>query len=83
MRFAQHLSSHLTPEWRKHYIDYDDLKKRIYEMVGGTPGGEDGEDDEDSNAQEGWCALMGNGGPTCTHTILQQRYPNIQWIRNF
>ncbi len=34
MRFAQHLSSHLTPEWRKHYIDYDKLKKMIYEMVG-------------------------------------------------
>ena len=34
MRFAHHLSSHLTPEWRKHYIDYDDLKRRIYEMVG-------------------------------------------------
>ena len=49
MRFAQHLSSHLTPEWRKHYIDYDDLKKRIYEMVGGSPGGdsEGGEDEED------------------------------------
>lgn len=23
MRFAQHLSSHLTPEWRKYYIDYE------------------------------------------------------------
>lgn len=34
MRFAHHLSSHLTPEWRKHYIDYDELKERIYEMVG-------------------------------------------------
>ena len=34
MKFAQHLSSHLTPEWRKHYIDYESLKKRIYEMVG-------------------------------------------------
>lgn len=34
MRFAHHLSSHLTPEWRKHYIDYDELKGRIYEMVG-------------------------------------------------
>lgn len=34
MRFAHHLSSHLTPEWRKHYIDYNDLKGRIYQMVG-------------------------------------------------
>ena len=34
MRFAQHLSSHLTPEWRKNYIRYDELKKMIYQMVG-------------------------------------------------
>lgn len=34
MRFAQHLSSHLTPEWRKNYIRYDELKKMIYRMVG-------------------------------------------------
>ena len=37
MRFAHHLSSHLTPEWRKHYIDYDDLKRRVYEMIGKKP----------------------------------------------
>ena len=37
MRFAHHLSSHLTPEWRNHYIDYDDLKGRIYKMVGTAP----------------------------------------------
>lgn len=43
MRFAHHLSSHLTPEWRKHYIDYDDLKGRVYGMVGKElrVGGED------------------------------------------
>ena len=34
MRFTQHLSSHLTPEWRKYYINYEALKKMIYEMVG-------------------------------------------------
>lgn len=65
MRFAQHLSSHLTPEWRKHYIDYDDLKRRIYEMVGGSPGV--GEEEEDSNAREGWCSL---GGVVCTHVNI-------------
>lgn len=37
MRFAHHLSSHLTPEWRNHYIDYDDLKRRIYKIVGTAP----------------------------------------------
>ncbi len=34
MRFSSHLSSHLTPEWKKHYIDYDGLKKMVYAMVG-------------------------------------------------
>lgn len=43
MRFAHHLSSHLTPEWRKHYIDYDDLKRRVYEMIGKKPQAEDEE----------------------------------------
>ena len=33
MRFARHLVSHLTPEWRKHYIRYYELKKQIYAMV--------------------------------------------------
>ncbi len=33
MRFFNHLTSHLTPEWRQHYIDYGDLKGRIYQMV--------------------------------------------------
>ena len=27
MRFSRHLSSHLTPEWRKKYIQYTELKK--------------------------------------------------------
>ena len=46
MRFAHHLSSHLTPEWRKHYIDYDNLKRRVYKIVGREvkAGGEDEED---------------------------------------
>jgi SPX domain protein involved in polyphosphate accumulation len=33
MRFAQLLSSHLTPEWRAHYIDYKGLKSLIYKIV--------------------------------------------------
>ena len=37
MRFSSHLSSHLTPEWKKHYIDYDSLKKIVYSMVGHSP----------------------------------------------
>lgn len=36
MRFTEHLSSHLTLEWRKHYINYETLKKMIYELVGQT-----------------------------------------------
>lgn len=26
MKFAEHLSAHITPEWRKQYILYDELK---------------------------------------------------------
>lgn len=43
MRFTEHLSSHLTLEWRKHYINYETLKKLIYEIVGQSePSGEEG-----------------------------------------
>jgi hypothetical protein len=34
MRFSRHLSSHLTPEWRKKYIQYTELKRMLYEMIG-------------------------------------------------
>ncbi|XP_067868001.1 xenotropic and polytropic retrovirus receptor 1 homolog [Heterodontus francisci] len=30
MKFAEHLSAHLTPEWRKQYIEYEVLKKMLY-----------------------------------------------------
>lgn len=30
MKFAEHLSAHITPEWRKQYINYEvNLKKNI------------------------------------------------------
>ena len=34
MKFAHHLSAHLTPEWRKHYLEYDRYKDMIYRMAG-------------------------------------------------
>lgn len=52
MKFAHHLSSHLTPEWRKHYIDYENLKERIYKMVGVAPKPEEGEEDEEEGEFE-------------------------------
>ncbi len=33
MKFARRLISHLTPEWRNHYIHYEELKVKIYDMV--------------------------------------------------
>uniref|UniRef100_A0A1X7UM73 Death domain-containing protein n=1 Tax=Amphimedon queenslandica TaxID=400682 RepID=A0A1X7UM73_AMPQE len=33
MKFSHILFSHLTPEWRAHYIDYDALKVLVYKMV--------------------------------------------------
>lgn len=35
MKFAQHLDAHLTPEWRKQYIAYEELKKLIYDIESG------------------------------------------------
>ena len=45
MRFSQRLISHLTPEWRKHYIQYEKLKRMIYDITGqplNTSGDDDG-----------------------------------------
>lgn len=30
MKFAEHLSAHITPEWRKQYIEYEAMKAMIY-----------------------------------------------------
>ncbi|KRY19688.1 Xenotropic and polytropic retrovirus receptor 1, partial [Trichinella patagoniensis] len=40
MKFAEHLSTHLTPEWRKQYIQYELLKAMLYEMVESAPAAE-------------------------------------------
>ncbi|THD20879.1 Xenotropic and polytropic retrovirus receptor 1 [Fasciola hepatica] len=33
MKFAEKLTAHLTPEWRKQYIDYDELKEFLYKSI--------------------------------------------------
>ena len=35
MRFGEQLASHLTPEWRKQYINYEMLKDMIYKAMTG------------------------------------------------
>ncbi|CDQ65550.1 unnamed protein product [Oncorhynchus mykiss] len=30
MKFAEHLSSHITPEWRKQYLQYEAFKSMLY-----------------------------------------------------
>ncbi|VDK81198.1 unnamed protein product [Onchocerca ochengi] len=37
MKFGEQLSSHLTPEWRKQYIDYEGLKSMLYEIMADLP----------------------------------------------
>ncbi|VDM10152.1 unnamed protein product [Wuchereria bancrofti] len=37
MKFGEQLSSHLTPEWRKQYICYEELKSMLYEMMTALP----------------------------------------------
>lgn len=34
MKFAEHLSAHITPEWRKQYINYEVSEENyIYKIV--------------------------------------------------
>ncbi|XP_033105651.1 xenotropic and polytropic retrovirus receptor 1 homolog [Anneissia japonica] len=37
MKFSEHLQAHLTPEWRKQYIDYENLKEIIYKYCENVP----------------------------------------------
>ncbi|XP_063703623.1 solute carrier family 53 member 1 [Culicoides brevitarsis] len=40
MKFAEHLSAHITPEWRKQYINYEEMKAMIYMAVEKAPSAE-------------------------------------------
>ena len=33
MKFGEQLASHLTPEWRKQYIRYEELKAMLYDFL--------------------------------------------------
>lgn len=45
MKFAEHLSAHITPEWRKQYINYevkieklDSCRKKIVALISDSCG---------------------------------------------
>ncbi|XP_060535438.1 solute carrier family 53 member 1-like [Cylas formicarius] len=40
MKFAEHLSAHITPEWRKQYINYEEMKAMLYAAVEEAPSAE-------------------------------------------
>lgn len=37
MKFAEHLAAHITPEWRKQYILYEDMKTLLYNAMERLP----------------------------------------------
>ncbi|KAI1721402.1 EXS family domain-containing protein [Ditylenchus destructor] len=50
MKFGEQLSSHLTPEWRKQYIRYEELKSMLYNIMLEAP--------SDSDAREQYISRM-------------------------
>lgn len=44
MKFGEQLASHLTPEWRKQYIRYEELKSLLYELMLDMPSEPDARD---------------------------------------
>ncbi|XP_073976899.1 solute carrier family 53 member 1-like isoform X1 [Rhodnius prolixus] len=40
MKFTEHLAAHITPEWRKQYINYEEMKLMLYEAVETAPSAE-------------------------------------------
>jgi len=41
MKFGEHLGSQLTPEWKCQYVNYDELKKFLYEVEENAPSAEE------------------------------------------
>ncbi|CAG0894708.1 unnamed protein product [Cyprideis torosa] len=37
MKFAEHLGAHITPEWRKQYIQYEEMKALLYACMEQAP----------------------------------------------
>ncbi|XP_053971284.1 xenotropic and polytropic retrovirus receptor 1-like isoform X2 [Hylaeus volcanicus] len=37
MKFTEHLSAHITPEWRKQYVNYEEMKALLYAAVEQAP----------------------------------------------
>jgi len=40
MKFAEHLGAHITPEWRKQYIQYEEMKAMLYKALELAPSAE-------------------------------------------
>lgn len=40
MKFTEHLAAHITPEWRKQYILYEEMKTMLYGAVERAPSSE-------------------------------------------
>ena len=40
MKFAEHLGAHITPEWRKQYIHYEEMKSMLYSALEQAPSAE-------------------------------------------
>ena len=45
MKFAEHLGAHITPEWRKQYIQYEEMKSQLYAALETAPSAEVVEED--------------------------------------
>lgn len=56
MKFGEQLASHLTPEWRKQYIRYEELKSLLYDMMLEVPTEEEAREQYISQMDENFFA---------------------------
>ncbi|CAI5443978.1 unnamed protein product [Caenorhabditis angaria] len=52
MKFGEQLASHLTPEWRKQYIDYERMKNLLYSDMMEVPADDDRREEHISRLDE-------------------------------
>ena len=52
MKFGEQLATHLTPEWRKQYIQYEELKQLLYDAINEMPEGSEDNETRERFAQK-------------------------------
>ncbi|GCB68587.1 hypothetical protein scyTo_0008249 [Scyliorhinus torazame] len=69
MKFAEHLSAHITPEWRKQYIQYEAFKEMLYTAQDQAPSLEGNGFSCNSSDEQSWLLQLLTAKPNICNPI--------------